>query len=65
MKQACNTAFEDSGLGFVPEPARYVIAVTVTISPMLFICWILCCMKDDDEMEKEKVEEENSEPLNK
>lgn len=39
--------FEKVGLGSLPRGAMYGIASMFFIIPIVLMCWVICCMKDD------------------
>lgn len=41
------TVFEKIGFGNIPHPVMYAIASSIFLLPLILMCYVLCCMKDD------------------
>ena len=44
---AVETLFTKIGLGFIPNPVKFILAGSLFVLPIALMFYVICCMKDD------------------
>lgn len=47
MVFAIETLFSKIGMQAVPTPLKVTVVASLFVLPIVFMCYVLCCMKDD------------------
>ena len=56
--KSIEVVFEKIGFGDIPHPVMYAIAASIFMLPLILMCYVICCMKDDYVDERKQVRQE-------
>eukprot|EP00347_Sterkiella_histriomuscorum_P015957 403355043 len=58
LAKSTEMLFDKIGFGHLPHGVMYGIAASAFIIPIILMCWVICCMKDDYVDAEEKQQEQ-------